>query len=245
MTFQQIRQYVKGILSNSFINKSVLNRLGDNNGTLTYNGESVANASADGKAESSAIAPVFDDTETYAEGDRVMYEDELYVFNTAHTGAWAAADADKSDVDTEMPEKLTAAQMATIKAAFTPNTGAPLRMMNYSTDEQVVGTWIDGKPLYQKTYAKTMPIWSSGTGILFISEAASNDYETMVDFSGVIQIGQNDYAKINGYIGSASGTDIMWFGEHNGSKGLVVASSITNRSGKTVYVTVQYTKTTD
>lgn len=24
--------------------------------------------------------------------------------------------------------------------------------MNYSTDEQVVGTWIDGKPLYQKTY---------------------------------------------------------------------------------------------
>jgi hypothetical protein len=25
-------------------------------------------------------------------------------------------------------------------------------LMNYSLDEQVVGTWIDGKPLYQKTY---------------------------------------------------------------------------------------------
>lgn len=113
------------------------------------NGEDVGGA---GRAKSSAIAPVFDATATYAAGDRVTYEDELYVFNTAHTGAWAAADADKSDVDSEIPDKLTSQQMQEIKDAFSGmNKGAPLRMMHYSTEEQVVGTWIDGKPLYQKS----------------------------------------------------------------------------------------------
>lgn len=28
--------------------------------------------------------------------------------------------------------------------------------MNFSTEEKVVGTWIDGKPLYQKTYQKSI-----------------------------------------------------------------------------------------
>ena len=29
---------------------------------------------------------------------------------------------------------------------------------NYSETEQVIGTWIDGTPLYQKTFAKTMVV---------------------------------------------------------------------------------------
>jgi len=34
----------------------------------------------------------------------------------------------------------------------------------YSTDEKVVGRWIDGKPLYQKTFINTMPTATSTTG---------------------------------------------------------------------------------
>ena len=29
--------------------------------------------------------------------------------------------------------------------------------VNYSTDEQTIGTWIDGKPLYQKTIVTSLP----------------------------------------------------------------------------------------
>ena len=38
------------------------------------------------------FADAFDDTATYASGDMVIYEDVLYVFDNAHTGAWDAAD---------------------------------------------------------------------------------------------------------------------------------------------------------
>lgn len=38
------------------------------------------------------IAPAFDDTSTYAVGDYVIYNDQLYKCITAHTGAWAALD---------------------------------------------------------------------------------------------------------------------------------------------------------
>ena len=38
MLFSQIRQYVKGILANSFINKSTLDKFGENNNGLTFDG---------------------------------------------------------------------------------------------------------------------------------------------------------------------------------------------------------------
>ena len=34
----------------------------------------------------------------------------------------------------------------------TPKPGVMSRRQKYSTDEQVVGQWIDGKPIYQKVY---------------------------------------------------------------------------------------------
>lgn len=45
---------------------------------------------------------------------------------------------------------------------------------NYSTDEQVVGTWIDGSTIYEKTIARTFTsdevytVFASGIGIAFI-----------------------------------------------------------------------------
>lgn len=69
MTFSQIRQYIKGVLSNIF-NKTLSN-----------------------------IAPKFNPTETYSIGDRVIYKGDLYRFTSAHTGAWTAADASKTNVN--------------------------------------------------------------------------------------------------------------------------------------------------
>lgn len=46
------------------------------------------------------IADNFDTSETYVEGDYVLYEEVLYKFNTNHSGAWVAADADAVDIAT-------------------------------------------------------------------------------------------------------------------------------------------------
>lgn len=202
------------------------------------NGEDVGGA---GRAKSSAIAPVFDDTETYAAGDRVMYEDELYVFNTAHTGAWDAADADKSDVDSEIPDKLTSQQMQDIKDAFSGmNKGAPLRMMNYSTDEQVVGTWIDGKPLYQKTYDLTLPSTTKTASVLTtINNIANMKIRNMF---GLVDGSVNAAPYVNvdrSYIGQETPVWIRQNGE------IAITSYSSEFVNAKLFLTIQYTKTTD
>ena len=65
-------------------------------------------AAADGlkariDATQADIAPIFDATSgIYAVGDLVIYDNQLYKFNTAHdvAGAWVAAEADAIDIDT-------------------------------------------------------------------------------------------------------------------------------------------------
>ena len=79
MDFQQIRKYVKGVLTNSFLNKTTLDKLSTSDeGNLLFNGKGI-------------------------NGD----------------------------------------------------------LHNYSTEEQVVGTWIDGKPLYEKTFKTTVNVTGS------------------------------------------------------------------------------------
>ena len=50
---------------------------------------------------------------------------------------------------------------------------------NYSTDEQVVGTWIDGKPLYQKTLTTTTTIPTSASWVNIT--IPDSNIETLID----------------------------------------------------------------
>lgn len=60
-------------------------------------------------AVAAMIAPAFDATEVYAEGDLVTYEDALYKFNTAHAaGAWDAAEVDDVTVEDLLAAEVTA-----------------------------------------------------------------------------------------------------------------------------------------
>lgn len=206
------------------------------------NGEDVGGA---GRAKSSAIAPVFDDTETYAAGDRVMYEDELYVFNTAHTGAWTAADADKTDVDSEMPDKLTSQQMQDIKDAFSGmNKGAPLRMMHYSTEEQVVGTWIDGKPVYQRVIQGTTISSSTINMTDIVSGGIPNaDNARIIECYVTYTISNGTW---NGPIPNSFGSTAM--GSINITKDaskLYFGVLFNDYNNKPFTAIIQYTKTTD
>jgi hypothetical protein len=54
--------------------------------------------------------------------------------------------------------------------------------VHYSTDEQVVGTWIDGSPVYEKTYIKTM---TSGTTDCDFPFTDITDYKTIIELNGL------------------------------------------------------------
>lgn len=59
---------------------------------------------------------LFDDTQDYKAGDIVVYDDMLQVFNSDHSGAWAAADADP----TTFVEILATGAIAILASDITP-----------------------------------------------------------------------------------------------------------------------------
>lgn len=118
----------------------------------------------------------------------------------------------------------------------------------YSTSEQIVGRWIDGKPLYQKTISATsqpnIDTWGSGYEI-----GASVD--TIVKVSGRLVLNNNAGTYVGNFTRpTAEYNDyITYIGTDNNHPSL--PNRIGVRVGKTEYtsrpftVTVQYTKTTD
>ena len=105
-------------------------------------------------------------------------------------------------------------------------------LVHYSTDEQVVGTWIDGKPVYQKTFSFSD---SGGSSRHWITVGTIANMDKAINAYGV-------YAGfvLGGYWGSSSDDycGIMF----DGNTLKIVRNGLTDGSG---YVTVQYTKTTD
>lgn len=209
----------------------------------TTNNATVVDGS--GKAKSTAIAPVFDATETYAEGDRVMYGDELYVFNTAHTGAWDAADADKSDVDTEIPDVMTAADLQDVKDAFQIDArpdAFPI-LFDETGAEHFVGWYklANGtkKPVYEKMIdCGTMPNKSNKSVEHHIENITS---ENIRQINGIF--------KTSTYATSFPKIDDQYISNQIQIEVNETYIKFYSRSGDSssfsCYVIIQYTKTTD
>lgn len=109
---------------------------------------------------------------------------------------------------------------------------------NYSTTEQVIGTWIDGKPLYEKTFSYTPSSTISTTTPI---ANLSSEIE-IKGIQGVCINSQNSRVIPLSYSGSNLGTN---FGV---SASNVLQIEIYNDSwgtNYTFYPTIQYTKTTD
>lgn len=109
--------------------------------------------------------------------------------------------------------------------------------VEYSTSEKIVGTWIDGKPLYQKTvYLGNLPNATSKN----VAHGISN-LDLVVDLKGVARNSNGQHIPLN-----FAATDNV----ANGCNVRVMGSNINinsgiDRSGFTGYCTIQYTKTTD
>lgn len=98
---------------------------------------------------------------------------------------------------------------------------------NYSTQEQVVGTWIDGSTLYEKTI-------DLGSDISIVN---SSWYDTGVDIEDIDMI--VSILSVNG-----SGSFYSLNAYHNADTLNLLASRV-NANASVRYITIQYTKTED
>lgn len=105
---------------------------------------------------------------------------------------------------------------------------------SYSTEEKLIGTWIDGKPLYQKTFVKTGGVANRETHFTNEFSAMNIDYFHKVNCSFKTNISADGYESE--YYSSASDflNIIIW------STG--VFPMFANRTVYEMYVTLQYTK---
>ena len=112
-------------------------------------------------------------------------------------------------------------------------TGTPT--VHYSTNEQIVGTWIDGKPLYEKTWVKTVP---NSSGFFSWSDSVLADIETVVETKySVRNVGQQGATPW--YSGASVYFDAM------GTNEISFYFDGTYNAGSPLIFTAQYTKTTD
>lgn len=106
----------------------------------------------------------------------------------------------------------------------------------YSTDEKMIGQWIDGKPLYQKCYTGTMPTTASTWGTLIeLSGAQFIDADIYVTREGDTNI-----AKIGNSLGNDGGT--FYLQPSINKIAIYPVSWMVNRP---YYAITKYTKTTD
>lgn len=99
----------------------------------------------------------------------------------------------------------------------------------YSTAEQVVGTWVDGKTLYEKTVSETI----TNSSAQVIATVVGAEYKRIEGFvsssSGVVPVPFNDGTSL--YVPYTDGNDVI-LAKSNASQGV----------GNTLILTIQYTK---
>lgn len=125
--------------------------------------------------------------------------------------------------------------------ALSANQGRILNeKFNYSTDEQIIGKWIDGKTLYRKTFVFTGITATSAN----VSFSSLNTSETvMIDSShSYVSTSGNFSLPVNMYHTS---TDYIRAYVHNRDKNLFIEFGSVYTMSKNIYVTLKYTKTTD
>ena len=115
---------------------------------------------------------------------------------------------------------------------------------NYSTDEQVVGTWLNGKPLYQKTWVLKPPTTIKVSQVIgnissdLLSSIQIRDMQTT--FNGWAS-GHVAYNMDRSYVGQESP---IWI-RTNGEIAAQVPTELQTDQRNDIFLTLKYTKSTD
>lgn len=107
---------------------------------------------------------------------------------------------------------------------------------DYSTEEKVVGTWIDGKTLYQRTVnVGAMPNATESTYAHSIS-----NIDKVITYDAIATNTGGATMALNGTYGNSSSSNHTWVYI---TKTNIIMGSTVDRSAYNLYVTIQYTKT--
>ena len=116
-----------------------------------------------------------------------------------------------------------------------PSGGGGGNACDYSTSEQLIGKWIDNKPLYRRTFTTNTINISNMSGYLYAGSITIADYISNVD--KIFIDTSKSYVNISGVTRPIIG---------GGQQGTVMAIyTEVARTNCTVTMTVEYTKTTD
>lgn len=111
--------------------------------------------------------------------------------------------------------------------------------VHYTTDEKVIGTWIDGKPLYRRTfYYDNQSGLSSGDNKIIQLDSAIN----VTKLDGFLVAPDNNKRWILPYSKGSSTTAVIITDDHYIN---LYVNSDSWASTRKVYITIEYTKTTD
>ena len=117
---------------------------------------------------------------------------------------------------------------------------------NYSTEEQVIGKWTNGKPLYRKTITFTSTISANTT--TSIAHNITNAKNIFIDFSASFMeanIGSSDYVSYNfpsiGYGGNITDKVYCYVNLTN----IIFYANGAWAENWIKHITLKYTKTTD
>ena len=143
--------------------------------------------------------------------------------------------------DTHIRLNMTTAQVTdvaykVIGIKYGTGGGSGSSGLNYSTDEQIIGTWIDGKPLYQKTFEYDVT-----------NQAATGSFDITSDFPITCNVRncvceyEYDYQGTH-YLLTNAPTN--YFNRTGDVNAIIFAMGSGTTSGN-LTVTAQYTKATD
>ena len=114
----------------------------------------------------------------------------------------------------------------------------------YSTDEIKIGTWVDGKPLYRKTYVFTKTPTSS-------MSIKTNDlrsyFDKVINIYGTFAT-DSSFIPLNTYHPTSNANSMLFFVSYSSDYYFTLEARIgSGYVGKSIdfFVTIEYTKTTD
>ena len=217
-------------------------------GTGTNSHENQGNGAAVGVHQDGTLIP-----ETYSNGSKINVStlngeshyknNDSYIKNSDGAKARAIINSSSFDEwgynDTSRPTNTSVLYcIATKNIYLNPS-------LDYSTDEKVVGTWIDGKTLYQKTIVDTLPTTVDTTKYVSINSLV----DKIVFIEAITEATDGTFLKLDTpNNGMQYVTKCFAISNDNNTANknkIGLYTSFADRLGDSVYITIQYTKTTD
>lgn len=135
-----------------------------------------------------------------------------------------------------LPEEEQNRGMYVIKDAIGVSAGSSNNV--YSTEETVIGTWIDGKPLYRRVFFGTSP--KKVNNIEEIADLRSLNIAERVNLYGFCA----NAMPVNWFFNTTN-SGCTWIGGDLGHLAILMYTTMSSMCNRTVNVVLEYTKTTD